>query len=392
VSLAALWALARIRFPERPVTPNPVPPLLTQLTEPRGFEDLAAQIAQLEPRIMPSLALAGSSVALRVRDHAGLVLGPPPEGAVPAGDRALAVDPISGLRLVPVAPAPAPEVRPWDGAQLDRSRYLLAADVAGGSVALRPVFVSRLDPVQSAAWPNDIWLLPRRTNVAPGEFLFTLDGAFAGLAAAHAGVPALVPGSTVLGAVDTLVKSKGVGGGWLGVEVQTVPPSLSAGSEGPSGVIVTWVHPRGPAAQQLLVMDVIEAIGDAPIASPAEWRSRVAQVPPGATIALRTRRGVTPRDVSLTAAGGPPPAEPASLGLTMRTLRRVGVEVLAVDGGSAAARAGIREGDVITAIGDVHAPTAQEVIGAFDAAPAGGVVLAAVTRGNAHRIVEVIKK
>jgi hypothetical protein len=32
MAVAALWLLARIRFPERPVSPNPVPSVLSQLT------------------------------------------------------------------------------------------------------------------------------------------------------------------------------------------------------------------------------------------------------------------------------------------------------------------------------------------------------------------------
>lgn len=31
IAVAALWVLARLRFPDRPATANPIPPLLTQL-------------------------------------------------------------------------------------------------------------------------------------------------------------------------------------------------------------------------------------------------------------------------------------------------------------------------------------------------------------------------
>ena len=55
VSLAALWVLARIRFAERPVTPNPITPVLTQLAPPPVFEQLSSAVFQVESRLSPLL-------------------------------------------------------------------------------------------------------------------------------------------------------------------------------------------------------------------------------------------------------------------------------------------------------------------------------------------------
>ncbi|MGE0392667.1 MAG: PDZ domain-containing protein [Vicinamibacterales bacterium] len=41
MSLALLWLLARLEFPERPVSPNPVPAVLGQLTDGPFFSGLA---------------------------------------------------------------------------------------------------------------------------------------------------------------------------------------------------------------------------------------------------------------------------------------------------------------------------------------------------------------
>ena len=81
LAVAALWLLARIRFPERPVTPNPVPAVLSQLASGPKYDDLAAEIAQLQARVQPSLlafdvpsAVLGSpqashrTAAIRLRD------------------------------------------------------------------------------------------------------------------------------------------------------------------------------------------------------------------------------------------------------------------------------------------------------------------------------------
>ena len=55
MAVAALWLLARIRFPERPVTPNPDPSVLSQLASGPTYDDLAREIAQLHARLQSSL-------------------------------------------------------------------------------------------------------------------------------------------------------------------------------------------------------------------------------------------------------------------------------------------------------------------------------------------------
>src|SRR5690348_17878586 len=50
LALATLWGLARIRFPDTPVTSSPVPPLLAQLSPPPTFEQLASEVARVRNR------------------------------------------------------------------------------------------------------------------------------------------------------------------------------------------------------------------------------------------------------------------------------------------------------------------------------------------------------
>ena len=65
MAVAALWLLARFRFPERPVTPNPVPAVVSQLANGPKFDDLAGDIVQLQARLQPSLAGLGSRPGVR---------------------------------------------------------------------------------------------------------------------------------------------------------------------------------------------------------------------------------------------------------------------------------------------------------------------------------------
>ena len=55
VAMLTLWVLARVRFPERPAAPNPVPPIFDQLTGPPSFAELAARVGELRSQLADSL-------------------------------------------------------------------------------------------------------------------------------------------------------------------------------------------------------------------------------------------------------------------------------------------------------------------------------------------------
>ena len=129
VAVAALWVLARIRFPDLPATPNPVAPLLSQLAITPTFDGLASEVAQLQARIEPSLVTLDASalvaagedsspparlMALRIRDDLAIALLPAAISPVPAAtDRVLGIDTASGLVVIRIAAGPAaPGLRP----------------------------------------------------------------------------------------------------------------------------------------------------------------------------------------------------------------------------------------------------------------------------------------
>jgi S1-C subfamily serine protease len=68
------------------------------------------------------------------------------------------------------------------------------------------------------------------------------------------------------------------------------------------------------------------------------------------------------------------------------------VEVLRVERASAASRAGLRPGDVITIAGDLQAPTAGQLARLFAAEPATSPVLIVIARGDAHQVAVLEKK
>ena len=88
IAIAALWVLARVRFPDRPSPQNPVQPLLTQLTPRPTFADLASEIAVLRPRLESLLVNVPARLSgLRVRDDVAAVwLDPRQERRTGSGD------------------------------------------------------------------------------------------------------------------------------------------------------------------------------------------------------------------------------------------------------------------------------------------------------------------
>src|SRR5690242_11812401 len=81
-AITVLWLLARIRFDDQPVTSNPVPSVLGQLTGGAKYDTLASEIADLQSRLSPWLLVADDGIAaFRWRDDLAIVLLPTGPGA-----------------------------------------------------------------------------------------------------------------------------------------------------------------------------------------------------------------------------------------------------------------------------------------------------------------------
>jgi S1-C subfamily serine protease len=411
VSLSMLWVLARVRFPGRLATPNPVPPVLAQLAPPSALDDIASSVARLGPRIDVLLTsvdvrrwsrgdAAGPTraivPALRVRDDLAVAAldyaAELAETPASAGVSVVARDPVTQLTVFRVPAVAVPLLETWSPARLPEPRFLVAAAVSRNGMSLRPVFVGSLSSTVSPFWPGSIWAAPERTDFHSGSFVFTVDGALAGLAIETGEGPAIVPGSTVIVIVDRMLQEGSRKPGWLGIQAQALTPDIASAIGTSAGVIVTWVAPEGPAAGQVAIADVIERLDGQSIATAEQWEARVAGLAEGDDVVIAVRRRNDLREVHVSAGPPPAPAGDWPLGLALRAISRVGVEVVRVDPGSAAARAGLRPGDLITAVGGVEAPTPAQVTRLFGATPVDRPLLAAVARGEAHHVVVLEKK
>ena len=388
VSVTALWVLARIRFQDRPAAATPVPNVLAQLRPASSFADLARTIADIRPHIAAAVSASpGGAPALRISEHSAATLVSGSADTVLASDRA------TGLAIVRHPQGDPVSVMPWAPRVLDYPRYVIAADVMDSHVMLRPVFLPGLLQANSPLWSGDIWSVPDEAALEPGAFVFTTDGAFAGLAITHDGGKAIVPATLLLAEISRLQNATGEPGA-LGIEVQPLTPEIARAMQASGGVVVTSIDPASSAARELLPTDVIEAMDGVEIRTPDHWRARAARVTAGQTMSLRVRSVDGVREVSVVAApqrASPEPVPSGSLGLTLRTITKVGAEVVAVQPGSSADSAGIRQGDTITVISGLPSPTRAQILRAFSSLPDGGSAPVAFTRGD-DRHVTVIRK
>ena len=258
-------------------------------------------------------------------------------------------------------------------------------------MSLYPLFISSLTAVDTPLWPGQVWAAPIGTGLEPGAFLFSTDAELAGMVVADGEAAVVVPFALVLAEAERMLSVPPGSGGVTGIEVQALTEAVASAAGAQRGVVVTAVADGGQAADGLRVGDVIETVDRAPLASLQHWRVRVARLSPGDTLALRVRRAGEFRDVTVVATPPTNPPPSPELGLVLRAVPQVGVEVVRIDPGSAADRSGLAVGDVITLVAGDPAPSPAQLQRAFAALPDGQRLLVAITRGDVH-IVTVLER
>lgn len=389
LALISLWGLARLRFPETPVAANPVPPLLAQLAPPAGFAQLSEELASAAAAIRPKLTVVSLDTGDGLAPRLALHVGPGIAAVVSHIDRpslsiraaTLATDRPQGLMLVPTEHTGDTALPPsWPQTELSSPPVLFAAvATTAGAVSVTPSVLGTLTPRPSPAWRGEIWLLSPGVSLPPGAFLFTTDGSLVGVIVDEAGELAIVPANSLYDAINTLRSAPAPAArGWLGVRVAALTPPLVRATRVNAGVVVTAVDSRSPSAGVLSPGEVITAINELPIGSPADWTAAIGRLDPGAVVETRVQYQGEERVIRLTA-GARPEDHTSTLGARFQRLPQ-GAEVLSVAADSAAAAAGILPGDVITLAGRRQRPTPAQIERAF-AAPGNDALLVLVARG-----------
>jgi serine protease DegQ len=186
------------------------------------------------------------------------------------------------------------------------------------------------------------------------------------------GIGFAIPTDLASGVMKQLLAYGKVRRGNLGVEVQDITPRIATalGLKDTTGAVVTGVTAGSPAdGAGLQTGDVLTAIDGKPVRSAQEVRNTEGLLPVGSSVKLSVQREGKPRDVTAsieatklaTVEGGKVDKRLSGVVLTDLTPEQkqaglYGVALSNVQQGSAAYQAGLRDGDVVAAIGQRRVP------------------------------------
>ena len=220
------------------------------------------------------------------------------------------------------------------------------------------------------------------------------------------GIGFAVPVNLARNVMDQIVTHGSVERAYLGVTIQEVTPAIAKaiGLNGPEGALVSDVSPNSPAQKAGLQSgDVILSMNGTPVAESNQLRMNVSMMNPGQTVHLKVfRNGQTSE---ITAQVGELPgkkverasretgkSENALEGVSVedldaRTARQAGLPantkglvVTEVDPSSAAASAGLKEGDVIQEVNHRAVTSLDDLSSALHRSNGGSLLL--VNRGG----------
>lgn len=405
VSIGVLVALAQFRFPEEAAraTADAVAAPLERLAARATYDELAAIMADLERRLTPRLTVVRIeparptgeyAVAARLTpDRAAVLLGLH-ESVVQAESSSrpvLARDPNRDVAVLSVPQAADAVVSMPIGAPRRGPRYVAVVEGTPQGPVLRPIYVGRTDVVQDPRTNTPLLSITGLQQFVPrGAAVFSLTGNFMGFALQGGTTVTIVP-ADILKAVAESLQPLTETRGDFAIDVQALTGPLAKASGAAGGVIVTYVNPQGPAAGQIQPGDVIAAVDGTSVTTPEQFQQLVRSRPPGSTAALRmVRRGrpieaaVVVRDLTGPPLAAPPP-DPRG-GMVIRTIPGTGVEVVGVQAGLQAERAGLLPGDIIIRVNDRDAPTEDALLAAYRQATPETPLLLTVRRGRQHHV------
>lgn len=409
VSVGMLLLLARFRFPDEAAreTAEPAPAPLERLAARATYEELAAVMADLERRILPSVFAVGAQNADGVRHFPAVRVTPDRAVALlPSDRRSLAVgsttapqillrDTTTELVVIQTAPQPESVVTFPSAAARPGPRYVAVVEAMAGAIAVRPVYIGRADPFADPRWSDQLLSIAAvQQTLTSGSAVFSLDGTFLGLATDAGGRLVVVRSPTLRDAAGATLPAPQSGRGDLPLDVQPLTPALANAAGAEKGVMVSHVADSALIEGEIAAGDVIQAIDGNEVTSLAGYQQIAQSRAAGAKVAVQLVRKGKPRSATLiaTAANGAAPGATGTIGMSLRTVPDVGAEVVTIDAGGAAVRAGLRPGDVIVTLDYADDPTAQDVLRAFRSAAPGTHLLLTVQRDGTHRVVALEKR
>jgi serine protease Do len=283
-----------------------------------------------------------------------------------------------------------PAVKIGDPGKLKVGEWVIAI---GSPFGLENSVTSGIVSAKSRSLPDGTYVPFIQTDVAvnPGNSggpLFNMRGEVVGInsqifsrTGGYMGLSFAIPIDVAMDVKDQLVAEGAVTRGRIGVNIQEVDQSLanSFGLPRPQGALVSRIEPGSPAEKAgLRAGDVILGVNGKTLDQFSELPATIAAIKPGATAKLQIWRDRASRDVAVTigklqedkvaAVSSDKRTDSDKLGLALRELTPQEREKMRAEGAlvveeasGPAAKAGIRRGDVILAVGDTPVKSVDEL-------------------------------
>jgi serine protease Do len=292
--------------------------------------------------------------------------------------KVIGVDQVSDVALIKIEGNQLPTLKVGDPAKLKVGEWVIAI---GSPFGFDNTVSAGVVSAKMRSLPNGNYVPFIQTDVAinPGNSggpLLNLKGEVVGInsqiyseSGGYMGLSFAIPIDVAMDVQNQLAHGGKVQRGRLGVSVQTLDQDLarSFGMETPQGALVNQVQDNMPAAKAgIKAGDVILKVDGAVVEDSAMLSRLIASKKPGQRVAVELRRNGKPESLSVAlgemtpmiAASDdtPDPTKTGRLGVVVQPLDEAAREgaggrgVLVTEVAGAAARAGIRPGDVILAV------------------------------------------
>lgn len=220
--------------------------------------------------------------------------------------------------------------------------------------------------------------------------LIGINTAILGPNGGNIGIGFAIPVNMALAIVDQLIEHGSVQRGRLGVGIQDLTPDLARAFKlrGKRGAVIAQVEPGSPADDAgLQAGDVVTAVNGRKVQNAAQMRNAVGLLRAGSEISLDVLRDGKNRRIKATISAPDQVARAAQtvskklMGAEFAEAEEHGVNVVSVEPGSQAARAGLVAGDIILSANRQQVNTVAE-LESIVSHSANGALLLNILRGE----------